>query len=277
MPVHVPESEGTSPIPLAVVLNTKAPAGLQDFAQQYWDLSGVDVDSGDPQWRFKTTTLDFARWSGMAHYAAAAGATALVEDYLCGTCDGPLTLISRQALLDAIRGDTTECRSCNEQVDQQAAKILRGEGLEKRAAKLLERERTASAEEARTQLELKRRTYVEAKYLVEDDSEEYLLDEASVFARVGVLSVVSATGDHGGMLMGVHLHDASIAPSFELRASSLVATSLWRHGVLSCCKSTPRLPSARSCGRRVRLSAQAQSTRPRCASSPAAVERCRSD
>lgn len=81
------ETEEIDAIPLSVVVNSKAPTDLQAFAQRYWELSGVDVESGDPQWRFKTTNLDFALWSGTAHYAAAAGATVTLQDYACGSCD----------------------------------------------------------------------------------------------------------------------------------------------------------------------------------------------
>jgi hypothetical protein len=231
------EPKETDAVALSVVVNPEAPTQLQSFAQQYWDLSGVDVDTGDPQWRFKTTKLDFALWSGTAHYAAAAGATTTAEDYVCGTCNGPFTLTSRQALLDVIRGRATECRSCNELVDEQAAKILSGEGLEKRAAKLMEKEKLASAQKSLAQLEADRRAYVEATYLVEDDSEEYWLDQVPVTARVGVLSVISATGDQSGILVDVNLHDQSIAPSVELGRELLV--SAWSGRLLQIHPSTP--------------------------------------
>jgi hypothetical protein len=224
-------------IALSVVDNPEAPPDLQLFAQQYWELSGVDVDSGEPQWRFKTTNLDFAPWSGTAHYAAAAGAITTAEDYVCGTCDRPFTLTSRQALLDVIRGNATECRSCNDQADQQAAKIISGDGLAKRAAKLLEKEKSASVQQSRVQLEADRRAYIEAKYLIEDDSEEYFLDQVPVTTRIGVLSVISGTGDEGGMLVGVNLHDQSIAPTVELSGELFVAA--WSGRLLQVHPATP--------------------------------------
>lgn len=231
------ESKDADTIALSVVVNSEAPTDIQSFAQQYWELSGVDVDSGEPHWRFKTTNLDFAPWSGTANYAAAAGATATADDYICGTCDGPFTLTSRQALLDVIRGKATECRSCNEQVDQQAAKILSGDGRAKRAAMLLEKEKTASVQQSRAQLEADRRAYIEATYLVKDDREEYFLDQVSIIARVGVLSVISGTGDEDGMLVGVNLHDQSIAPSVELSRELFVAA--WSGQLLQIHSTTP--------------------------------------
>lgn len=217
------EPDGTDSIALLVVVNTEAPTDLQSFARQYWDLSGADVESGKPQWRLKATDLNFAVWSGTAQYAAAAGATATATDYVCGKCDGPFTLTSRQALLDVVRGNATECRSCNGKADQQATKILSGEGSEKRAAKLLEEEKAASAQRVRIQLVDDRRAYIESRYVVEDESEEYYLDKASVFARVGVLCAINGTGDQGGMLVGIDLHNESIAPSFQLSRDLFVA------------------------------------------------------
>jgi hypothetical protein len=217
------EPDRSDPIAVSVVINPVAPTDLQFFALQYWDLSGVEADSGKPRWRFKTTNLNFAAWSGTAQHAAAAGATAIAIGYVCRSCDGPLALTSRQALLDVSRGNLTKCRRCDPRVDQQATKILRGDGFEKRAEKLLKEEKAASAQQVHIQLAYDRRAYIESSYSVEAESEEHNLDEASVLARVGVLCAINGTGDQGGMLVGIDLHNGSIAPSFQLSHDLFVA------------------------------------------------------
>jgi hypothetical protein len=136
-----------------------------------------------------------------------------------------------------MRGRDVQCRSCNAQVDQLAAKILSGEELEKRAAKLQEQEKLTSARRQRVQLEADRRAYVEANYIVGQDSEEYLLDQASLFARVGVLSTIYGTGDRGGMIIGINLLDDSIGPSDQLSRDLFVAA--WSAQLLQIHPSTP--------------------------------------
>jgi hypothetical protein len=148
----------TGSIRLTGAVNPDAPPALQSLARWYWELLEVDDESGDLTWRFKTANLDFSLWSGTAHYAAAAGGVAEAEDFVCGTCGGPLKLASRQTLVDAVRGNTAKCRSCNGQVDKQAVRILSAEGMAKRAVKVLEGERFAAEQQSLLRLEADRRT-----------------------------------------------------------------------------------------------------------------------
>jgi hypothetical protein len=231
------DSDMSAPLGLHVSVNPLAPAAVQAFAEHYWDLLPDLADNGDPQWRFKTSDLNYSLWSGTAYYVAAAGATATANGLACGTCGGPLTLTSRQALLDTFHGRSVPCRECNVQVDSQAQKILSEEGVERQAAKLRTKEKASAAQAARQQLEIDRHAYISNKYVVKDTSEEYLLDQASLLARIGVLSVVSGTGDQGGLLVGVDLLDGSTAPSSEFSRSLFVAS--WSAQLLQIHPTTP--------------------------------------
>jgi hypothetical protein len=80
---------------------------------------------------------------------------------------------------------------------------------------------------------------LEERYPVEGDSEEDLIHRVSVTSRVGFLSIIGATGDKGGVLVGIDLHDESIAPSFELSRDLFV--DVWNSQLLQIHPSTPTI------------------------------------
>ncbi|MCU1579805.1 MAG: hypothetical protein JWP19_2009 [Rhodoglobus sp.] len=202
-------------IDLLVVVNADVPSELQAVGLAYWDLRGVDTDSGDPVWTHRTSDTGFKAWSGTAHYAAAAAATATAMGYRCGTCREPLTLTSRQALTDAVRGTPVDCRSCNPLADERAAKILDPKSLDERAQRAAKADVDQQTADELLGLDAARKQAIAAKYKVGEDSGEYLIDHASLLAKVGALSVLHAVGDQGGLIYPVDNSDDTIGPNYS--------------------------------------------------------------
>ena len=214
-----------------------APEALRLIGIAYWELAGVDADSGDPVWTQRAGELGHELWSGSAHFAAAAGVVATALGYSCESCGGQLTLASRQALTDAVRGVSAFCRSCNRTVDERAAKILDPEYVrerEERAAQVDVRRREAEAAEAR---ERARREAITARYPVEPDSGEYLIDHASMLARIGALAVIHAVGDQGGLIYPVQYHDHTIGPNSAFSRELFIAA--WHADLVQVHPSSP--------------------------------------
>lgn len=224
-------------IDLQVVLNASAPTALQSLGTEYWSLNGIDPDSGDPIWTFRTTDLDFKEWSGTAHYAAAAAVTATAPTYRCGTCGKLLTLTSRQALTDAVRGNNVDCRSCNPTVDDRAAKILDPKALDKRAQRVAKAEADRQAAQVLRGLESSRKDAIAEQYKVSDESAEYLIDKASLLAKVGALSVLHAVGDQDGLIYPVDNGDNTIGPNYSFSHDLFLAA--WHSDLLQIHPSSP--------------------------------------
>ncbi|WP_395638548.1 hypothetical protein [Pseudolysinimonas sp.] len=214
-----------------------APPDLQEVFQAYWDLEGLDPDSHAPVWRIKSGEIPHKYWSGVAYVAAAAGGTATLLDRTCPSCSAPLTLSSRQTVADVQAGKDPECRTCNSSIDERAASLLKPESLAKRAQQKEKEDAQRSAREAAEHLQLRRREAIETRYSVESDSGEYLLDQASITARVGALAVLHAVGDEGGLVYPIHYGDGTIAPNESMGRELFVAA--WHSELLQVHPTSP--------------------------------------
>ena len=234
---------------LSLALDVSALSDLQEVARLYWEYDGLDVHTNEVVWTRKVSEIDFKRWSGTAHYAAAAGGVAVSENFTCATCGKPLSLSSRQTLSEARRGIEVECRACNGLVDERARNVLDPKAHAKRQRRAEEEQREASAravqEEAASahrlleqNLDADRRATIEEKYppATEDDS-GYSLEHASIAARVAALAIIHVAGTDEGLIHPVRYDDASIAPSLELARDLLVAA--WHSDLLIIHPSSP--------------------------------------
>ncbi|MEX5637712.1 hypothetical protein [Parafrankia sp. FMc2] len=222
---------------LSIELNPDAPAELQGIGTSYWELDGLDPETGDPVWTHRTRDLDFKVWSGTAHYAAAAAVTATVLEYFCTSCGGELTLTSRQALTHVRQGKNIDCRSCSAAVEDQAAKVLSPKASKERARRLSEQESVRLAEEEKRKLELGRREAIVERYPVENSSSEHLIDQASILAKVGALAVLHAVGDSGGLIYPIDFNDDSIGPDQSISSELFMAA--WNANLLQIHPTSP--------------------------------------
>lgn len=227
----------------------RAPQELRFVAERYWALLGFDPGSEELLWECKTTEIPYASWSSSAHYAAAAAATATAGNFRCSTCDGPLTLGSRNTLANAVRGTRAVCRSCDPKVDAQARKVLDPQHKEGQQAK---RGKEAAAQHAQEQareaalaqraatedFDLLRRAAIEARYPSEtDDDGEYAIDIAPVTTRAAALSIIHAAGQTSGLIAPISYHDASIAPDSDSSREFFVAA--WHSDILAIHPGSP--------------------------------------
>ncbi|MDN4640786.1 hypothetical protein QCD70_11070 [Agreia sp. PsM10] len=226
-----------SSIILQVVQNGDAPLELQSVGAAYWSIRNVDIETGEPVWAHRTSDIGFKVWSGTAHYAAAAAVSATAPSFECSTCGEPLTLASRRALTDAIRGKDVECRSCNPSVNERAAKILDPKAIDERSRRASATKAAQLAAVALRELDDDRRSALAKRYPVEDTSGEYLLDRASFLARIGALTVIHATGDHGGLVYPVETHTDEIGPNYSL--SHELFKAAWWEDLLQIHPSSP--------------------------------------
>lgn len=218
---------------LLLEVNPDAPADLCTVGESYWQHDGVDADTDEICWTRKVSEIDFKPWSGTAYVAAGAALVASSPTFSCATCDGVLTLSSRQTLTDARRGLAVECRSCNSLVDERAATVLDPKAQAKRekrvqaelAAATSRAEQTARRNEQRAQedeLEASRGRVIEATYPSEDNDGGYALDKASLRAKAGALAVIHAAGTPDGLIHAVQ-YDTALAPSAEMARDLFLA------------------------------------------------------
>jgi hypothetical protein len=243
-------------VKLGIELNPAAPAALQEIGIAYWDLAGIDPETGDPVWTHRTTGLGYKAWSGTAHYAAAAAVTATASDYACAACEGELTLTSRQALTDARREKPVKCRACNAVTDEHAAKVLNPKSLEKRARQVAEAGAREKAAESARELERARREAIAACYTVEAQVAEDVIASASLLARIGALVILRAAGNKEGLIHPVDLDNSTIGPNRSLSRDLFIA-ALSRPGARAYCRSTRARRPTPSCGNPGRRSGMA--------------------
>jgi hypothetical protein len=218
------------PCRLSIEPNPAAPVALQEIGIAYWDLAGIDPETGNLVWAHRTSDLRFKAWSGTAYHAAAAAVTATVAGYACAACEGELTLVSRQALADARSGKAVKCRACNKLADEYAAAVLNPRSLDKRARQ------SAEAEAAR-ELDQAQREAIAARYPVESASAEAVIVGASLLAAIGALAVLHAAGDNGGLIYPVSLDGNTIGPNYSLSRDLFIAA--WHGGLLRIHPSSP--------------------------------------
>ncbi|MGP5930643.1 hypothetical protein [Corynebacterium glyciniphilum] len=226
----------------SLVLESSAPDALQEVARLYWEHDGVDADTNDIVWTRKTRDIDFKRWAGTAHIAAAAGGEAVSESFVCTTCNQALSLSSRQVLSDAQRGRDVRCRACDGRVNERARTVLDPKTHTKRQRRVDEEQREATVRAIREKaasehrlleekLEGKRRVAIEETYPpVTDDDGGCLAEDASIAARIGALAIIHIAGTDEGLIGPVRYNDALIAPSSELAHDLFVAA--WRSALL---------------------------------------------
>lgn len=227
----------SSEIELSLELNPAAPAALQEVGLAYWELVGLDPETGDPVWARRTSDLNHGAWSGTPGYAAAAAVTVTAVGHVCAACGGPLTLSSRQAITDARRGMGVKCRACNATVDRQAVRILTPESVERRARQAAAAEARERAARCARELEQGRREAIAARYPVETADAATLIDAAPLLAKVGALAVLHGVGDKGGLVYPVDFESATVGPNQSLSRDLFLAA--WRAGLLQIHPSSP--------------------------------------
>ncbi|MEV6439830.1 hypothetical protein [Streptomyces anulatus] len=87
------------------------PEALVAIARQYWDLSHFDPETGEPVWSGPVRSIDVTGW-GAPQIAAGAAVWARVPGRSCPSCDGPLSLTSRTAFVQACLGEPSPCVDC---------------------------------------------------------------------------------------------------------------------------------------------------------------------
>lgn len=245
----MPDSLLPADFELNIVLLQSAPAELKDVADRYWACAGVDPYTQEVRWAHPTNQIGFEAWSGSAHYAAGAGATAVAPEFICSSCDGALVLTSRQALSDARRGRAVRCRACSPSFEQRAAAVLDPAAIQKRAQRE-ERETVASAaraaqvEQERAQaaaqsaIDAQRAASLRDRYPAEvEDASEHDLVHSSAAARIGALAAIHVASAADGIVSQLSFVDASLAPDAELSRELFV--DAWHSHLLLVHPSSP--------------------------------------
>lgn len=117
--VSVPEAANPGPaVALAVELLPDADPQAVAIGERYWTFDGLDdtVDPPHPRWREKSNALSAAAGvgNGRVYVVAAAAVRAVVPTLKCPTCDGPLSLRSRQNFEKLLAGrDAEPCVDCD--------------------------------------------------------------------------------------------------------------------------------------------------------------------
>lgn len=225
----MPNALPSSDLRLRIEINAVAPSALQEVGIAYWSLLDLDPETSEPRWEQRVSALPYKTWSSGAHYAAAAAVTAVLPGYSCATCEGELTLASRQTVADALAGKAVDCRVCHKRVDEHAARILDPRSLESRAQRAAEALEQQAAEQAERELEQARREAIAERYLVEPEDQEHLLADAPLLAKLGALAVIHAVGDKGGVIYPIDTDDQTIGPNASLSTDLFIAA--W-HGEL---------------------------------------------
>jgi len=168
-----------------------APADLAELGARYWNLSGLDSETGMPIWAENTRNLGFEAWASKVGVAAAAGSVATALGQSCPECDGPLTLTSREAFRKVMLGQDVRCRRCNPQLEAQAAKILEPANLERHAAAASRAEVSQRESAAREQLVADRQEAIRTSYPLTADADTILPSRASIDVRVATIALLS--------------------------------------------------------------------------------------
>ncbi|KXX59432.1 hypothetical protein [Rhodococcus sp. LB1] len=226
-----------SDIDLRIEINSSAPAELQEIGISYWEIVGLDSETGEPVWATKVRELDVTAWANAAHFAAAAAVTATVPDHSCSSCGGKLTLTSRKALTDTLQGRNVDCRACNTTVEQRVARILNPKSLEERARRLTERQAQETAAAAERELEQSRRDAIAARYPIGTDDSAQRIDDAPLLARIGALAVLHAVGHRAGLIYPVEFANETIGPNESLSKELFIAA--WHAHLLQIHPTSP--------------------------------------
>lgn len=86
---------------------------LVAIGERYWAFAGFHPELGTPVWCEKTSDIDTLGWGGPLYVVAAGGVRAVV-DHTCPECRQQLSLTSRTALADLVKGETPVCVACTE-------------------------------------------------------------------------------------------------------------------------------------------------------------------
>ncbi|MFF0509142.1 hypothetical protein ACFYUH_36930 [Streptomyces fimicarius] len=120
-------TEETSAAALAGLTPTVVPVEGADpeliaIGERYWAMAGFHPELGTPAWCEKAADIDTLGWGGPLYVVAAGGVRATV-DRLCPECEQQLSLTSRTALADLLKGETPWCVACTESL-RSAVKML---------------------------------------------------------------------------------------------------------------------------------------------------------
>ncbi|KUJ66028.1 hypothetical protein ACZ90_40895 [Streptomyces albus subsp. albus] len=86
---------------------------LVAIGERYWAFAGFHPELGTPVWCEKTADIDTLGWGGPLYVIAAGGVRAVV-DHTCPACRQQLSLTSRTALADLVKGERPACVACTE-------------------------------------------------------------------------------------------------------------------------------------------------------------------
>ncbi|MER6332143.1 hypothetical protein [Streptomyces sp. NPDC001034] len=81
---------------------------LVAIGERCWAFAGFHPELNTPVWCEKTADIDALGWGGPL-YVVAAGGVRAVADHSCPTCHQQLSLTSRTAWADLVKGETPVC------------------------------------------------------------------------------------------------------------------------------------------------------------------------
>ncbi|MFJ7416942.1 hypothetical protein ACIQWZ_40075 [Streptomyces sp. NPDC098077] len=133
------------------------------IGERYWAMAGFHPELGTPVWCERAADIDTLGWGGPLYVVAAGGVRAVV-DRLCPECQQQLSLTSRTALADLVKGETPWCVACTDSLTT-ALETLNDPG--RRAKRIAARARAAEQEAldtARTAWRDAQRHIMDARY-----------------------------------------------------------------------------------------------------------------
>ncbi|MEU3978230.1 hypothetical protein [Streptomyces bacillaris] len=180
-------TEETSAAVLAGLTPTVVPIEDADreliaIGERYWAMAGFHPELGTPAWCEKAADIDTLGWGGPLYVVAAGGVRAVV-DRLCPECRQQLSLTSRTALADLVKGETPWCVACTDSLTT-ALQTLNDPG--RRAKRIAARARAAEQEA----LDTARTAWRDAQRHVMDD--RYRLAFSDTVPTASVSEMVAA-------------------------------------------------------------------------------------
>ncbi|WP_018791314.1 hypothetical protein [Salinispora arenicola] len=166
---------------------------LVAFGRQYWDLSGVDRETGEVCWRLSLPDLYLEH--GMpyqrCHVLAAAGVRAHLPEASCGNCGELLILQSRDDLQAYVDGEIVEdCCRCDPELIKAVARERTPRAAERRAADRARSARNAAIQEAQMAWTHAQRAHVAAEYPLVTDGTTLPRDEVPLSTALTVITML---------------------------------------------------------------------------------------
>ncbi|MFF3312950.1 hypothetical protein [Streptomyces sp. NPDC002952] len=97
---------------------------LVAIGERYWAMAGFHPELGTPVWCEKAADIDSLGWGKPLYVVAAAGVRAVVADFSCDACAGPLSLTSRTALEGLCNGVIPPCVTCTDSLQTALKAVL---------------------------------------------------------------------------------------------------------------------------------------------------------